>query len=75
MPILPLRNSGDVYGYSDAILKHMPEKLLKTFDDTILYSKKMLHYQVIEIEDFTIETIMMTELTKSLQIKLQNFKI
>ena len=43
IPISPLTNTADVYRSSDAILKHIPEKALKTFEDAILYSKKNLH--------------------------------
>ena len=39
-PVLPLINNLDIYRYSDEILKHMPEKALKTFQNQLLYSKK-----------------------------------
>ena len=32
-PVLPLINNLDIYRYSDEILKHMPEKALKTFQN------------------------------------------
>ena len=38
--ILPTNNTVDIYRYSDAMLKHMPEDTLKTYDETLLYSKK-----------------------------------
>ena len=31
IPILPVNIELDVYRYSDAMLKHLPEKFLKTF--------------------------------------------
>ena len=37
--ILPTRNTVDIYRYSDAMLKHMPDDALKTYDETLLYSK------------------------------------
>ena len=39
-PVLPLINNFDIYRYSDKILKHMPEKALKTFQNSLLYSSK-----------------------------------
>ena len=42
LQILPVGNSTEVYRYSDAILKHMPAKALKTFEETHFYSKKRL---------------------------------
>ena len=56
MPILSLTNTVDVYRYSNVTLKHLP---LKIFEDTILYSKQKLCYHVIEIEDFTMQKILM----------------
>ena len=39
--ILPTNNTVDIYKYSDAMLKHMPDDALKTYDETLLlYSKK-----------------------------------
>ena len=38
--ILPTNSTVDIYRYSDAMLKHMPEDTLKTYDETLLYSKK-----------------------------------
>ena len=38
--ILPTNNTVDIYRYSDAMLKHMPDDALKTYDKTLLYSKK-----------------------------------
>ena len=38
--ILPRTNMVDIYRYSDKLLKHMPEKALKTIEKSFLYSKK-----------------------------------
>ena len=38
IPILPLTNMVDIYRYSDEMLKHMPEKALKTIENDLLYS-------------------------------------
>ena len=38
--ILPTNSTVDIYRYSDAMLKHMPEDTLKKYDETLLYSKK-----------------------------------
>ena len=38
--ILPLTNIVNIYRYSDEMLKHMPEKALKTIENDLLYSKK-----------------------------------
>ena len=40
IPILPLTYKVGIYRYSDEILKHMPEKALKTIQNDLLYSKK-----------------------------------
>lgn len=40
MAILPLNNVLEVYRYSDAILKHMPNKSLEAFHSDLLYSNK-----------------------------------
>ena len=40
MQILPTGNSTDIYRYSDTMLKHMPKDALKTFQNTLLYSKE-----------------------------------
>ena len=38
--ILPTINTVDIYRYSDGMFKHMPDDALKTYGDTLLYSKK-----------------------------------
>ena len=38
--ILPLTYKVSIYRYSDEMLKHMPEKALKTIENDLLYSKK-----------------------------------
>ena len=40
--ILPTINIVDIYRYSDAMLKHMPDKALKTYDETYYYTVKKL---------------------------------
>ena len=37
--ILSTNNTVDIHMYSDTMLKHTPEKALKTFEETLLYSK------------------------------------
>ena len=34
--ILPTNNTVDVYRYSDAMLKHVPNNTLKTYEETLL---------------------------------------
>ena len=34
--ILPTNNAVDIYRYSDAMLKHMPDDALKTYEETLL---------------------------------------
>ena len=38
--ILPINKSLDIYRYSDAMLKHLPDDVLATFQEEILYSNK-----------------------------------
>ena len=38
--VLPINKTMDIYRYSDAMLKHLPDKALATFQKNILYSKK-----------------------------------
>ena len=40
MRILPTNNTVYIHRYSDVLLKHMPDDALKTYDETLLYSKK-----------------------------------
>ena len=40
--ILPANNTVDIYRYSYAMLKHMPDDVSKTYDKTLLYSKKAI---------------------------------
>ena len=42
MRILPANNTVDIYRYSEAMLKHMPDDALKTYGETLLYSKKAI---------------------------------
>ena len=38
--VLPINKTLDIYRYSEAMLKHLPDDVLKTFQGDILYSKK-----------------------------------
>ena len=38
--ILPINKTLDIYRYSDAMLKHLPDDVLVTFQEDLLYSKK-----------------------------------
>ena len=38
--ILPINKTLDIYRYSDAMLKHLPDDVLATFQEDLLYSKK-----------------------------------
>ena len=38
--ILPINKTLDIYRYSDAMLKHLPDDVLATFQEELLYSKK-----------------------------------
>ena len=42
LQILPTGNSADIYRYSDAMLKHMPKDVQKTFETLFSIAKKML---------------------------------
>ena len=42
--ILPTNNLLESYRYSEALLKHMPKDSIKIFENTLLYSKKMVKY-------------------------------
>lgn len=64
MTTYQLTNTVAVYRYSDVIFKYMPEEALETVEDSISYNKKKFYYQVIETEDFSIQIMLMTQLTK-----------
>lgn len=49
IPILPINNVVEVYRSFDVMLKHMPEKSLKTYEETLIH-KNMLDLQVIGID-------------------------
>ena len=36
IPILPTTNTANIYRYSDAMLKHLPEKALKVIENNLL---------------------------------------
>ena len=38
--IMPINKTLDIYRYSDAMLKHLPDDVLATFQEELLYSKK-----------------------------------
>ena len=38
--ILPTNNTVNIYRYSEAMIKYMPDDSLKTYDETLLCSKK-----------------------------------
>ena len=42
LAILPLDNVIEIYLYSEAMLKHLPEKSLETFQKELLYSNERL---------------------------------
>ena len=42
--ILPTNTPLGIYGYSDAILKHLSKDSLKAMEKTLLYSKKLVQY-------------------------------
>ena len=52
--ILPMNNPLKLYRYSEAILKHLPKDLLKTFGKTMLYSKKKVLYNETSTDSQTI---------------------
>ena len=43
MKILPTNNSFDIYQYSNALMKYLPEKLIKKLLKTMLYSNKPVY--------------------------------
>ena len=38
--VLPINKTLDIYRYSESLLKHLPDDVLKIFQEDILYSKK-----------------------------------
>ena len=42
--LIPTFPPYEIYQYADSMLKHLPEKALKTIQKTHLYSKKLLFY-------------------------------
>ena len=47
--LIPTFFSYEIYQYSDAMLKHLPADALKTIEKTLLYSKKPVYYNNINI--------------------------
>ena len=39
-----------MYKYADSMLKHLPEKVLKTVEKTHLYNKKPIYYTDVKID-------------------------
>ena len=54
IPISPLINTGDIYKYSDAMLKFEEDDALKTYHNHLLYSQKKLNYQPVKIDEVII---------------------
>ena len=42
--LIPTFSPYEIYQYSDAMLKHLPEKFLKKVEKTLLYSKKPVYF-------------------------------
>ena len=42
--LIPTFSPYEIYQYSDAMLKHLPEKFLKKVEKTLLYSKKSVYF-------------------------------
>ena len=47
---IPTFSPYEIYQYFDAMLKHLPNDALKTIEKTLLYSKKPVYYNDVEIE-------------------------
>ena len=48
--LIPTFSPYETYQYADSMLKHLPEKALKTIEKTHLYSKKPVYYIDVSID-------------------------
>ena len=47
--LIPTFPTYEIYQYTDPMLKHLPEDSLKTIEKTLLYSKKAVYYNDVNI--------------------------
>ena len=48
--LIPTFPTYEIYQYTDPMLKHLPEDSLKTIEKTLLYSKKAVYYNDVNID-------------------------
>ena len=73
IPILPTTNMINIYKYSDAMLKHLPEKALKVIENNFLYSKKKLSCPMVKIDETSEQTALMLTIELTI-ISMKEFK-
>ena len=73
--LMPTFSPSEIYQYSDAMLKHLPEKALKKLQNDLVYSKKKVSYKKTTIERRTYNSIVPADITDdNLDDKLDKFK-
>ena len=60
---MPTFSSYEIYQYSDAILKHLPEKLLKELQKTLLCGNKSVVYDKTTIDRQTYNSTTLADIT------------
>ena len=61
--LMPTFSTYEIYQYSDAMLKHLPEKSHKNLQKTLLYSNKPVFYNKTTIERRTYNTTIPSNIT------------
>ena len=61
--LMPTFSPYEIYQYSDAMLKHLPEKSLKNLQKTLLYSNKPVFYNKTTIERRTYNSTIPSNIT------------
>ena len=61
--IMPTFSTYEIYHYSDAMLKHLPEKSLKKLQKIMLYSNKPVVYNKATIDRGTHNSIILSDIT------------
>ena len=61
--IMPTLSTYEIYHYSDAMLKHLPERSLKKLQKIMLYSNKPVVYNKATIDRGTYNSIILSDIT------------
>ena len=71
---LLLANTVDISRYSDKILKHLLEKVLKTIENDLLYSKEKLYFLIMLIGEIITQGMVKIQIIRPMKILRTEYK-